>query len=252
MDDTKEVVEGFEKVQGLEIKYFKQENQGKMHAINELVNQAQGDLLIECDSDDYFKDYAFRTIFNTASNMQEDIYACAYLKYDQNECNIGKLFLNEYTTMFDLYFKEAEDGEKALVFNTSIRKKYSYELENGEKFATEARMYHKMDKDYKIKCVNEPLLICEYQKDGYTKNINEIFKNNPYGHYAYFKEMLTMNLKGISLKKRLYMIKHYILFCVLTNKKFKEAYTNIKGGTNIFLFILLYIPGKLITKKKFK
>ena len=51
---------------------------------------------------------------------------------------------NDYI-MFDLYFKEGETGEKALVFFTNVRKKYKHELEKGENFVTEARMYHKMD-----------------------------------------------------------------------------------------------------------
>ena len=56
----------------------------------------------------------------------------------------------EKTTMFDLYFKDLEDGEKALVFFSGIRKKYEYRLEKKEKFVTEARMHHEMDINYNI------------------------------------------------------------------------------------------------------
>lgn len=250
-DETEQYVNGFIEEKAFIVRYFKQENQGKMVALNELVKKAEGERIIECDSDDYFKKGAFQVIENTASTMDEDIYACAYLKYDQNECNMGHLFAKKRTTMFELYFKEAEDGEKALVFNSNIRKQYCYELENKERFITEARMYHKMDKDYQIKCINEPILICEYQEEGYSKNIQEIFKKNPYGYYEYFKEMFEMNLKGISFSKRLYIIKHYILFSVLTNQKWEKSYREVKGKLNKLLFILLYFPGKFLTKKKF-
>lgn len=219
-DDTKKIVQEFIKENTFSIKYFFQENQGKMSALNNLVPEATGDLIIECDSDDYFTDAAFKYIKDKCI-IDEEIYAYAFLKYDQNDCNIGRLFITDgmENTMFDLYFKQGEDGEKALVFNTDIRKKYSHQLEQNEKFITEARMYHQMDKNYKIKCYNQAIMICQYEKDGYTKNIKEIFKTNPKGYYAYFKEIFEHNMKDITLKKRLYIIKHYILFSYLAKAR---------------------------------
>lgn len=250
-DNTKELIKKFINDDRFDIQYYSQENKGKMEAINNLIPYITGDLIIECDSDDYFKENAFLTIKNTINELNENTYALCYLKYDQNECNIGNLFKEKETTMFNLYFKEGETGEKALVYNSKIRREYSYELEQGEKFITEASMYHKMDLKYKIKCINEPIMICEYQQDGYSENITEVFRKNPYGYYKYFKEMFDMDLKGIYFNKRMYILKHYILFSVLTNKKFKESLETVKGNINKILFMLMYMPGVLITKKKF-
>lgn len=258
VDDTKTVVENFKKnnnTNNLEIKYFFQENQGKMIAINNLVEKATGDLIVDCDSDDYFTHDAFKIISEEYEKHEEDIksnefYGLCFLKYDQNGNNIGNNFKKDITTMFDLYFKEGETGEKAIVFLTNIRKQYKHELENNEKFVTEARMYHKMDEKYKMICINKQVMICEYQKDGYTKNINKQFKENPYGYYNYFKEILEKDMKGVPFKKRLYVIKHYILFITLT--KNKNLLRGVKGILNKFLLVLLYIPGMLKTKKMFK
>lgn len=252
IDETQKVVEKFIKEDQLDIQYYSQENSGKMEAINNLVPYSTGDLIIECDSDDYFKDSAFKTIKNHYNELDDDTYALCYLKYDQNECNIGNLFKEKETTIFDLYFKEGENGEKALVYNARIRKQFQYELENSEKFITEARMHHKMDLKYKMKCFNEPIMICEYQDGGYSKNIIEVFKKYPYGYYEYFKEMFTMDLTGIYFNKRMYMLKHYILFSYLTNRKFNEAFKNVQGIFNQILFTIMYIPGKIATKRKFK
>lgn len=251
-DDTQKIVEGFIQDNKFDIQYYSQENSGKMVAINKLIPYSTGDLIIECDSDDYFKENAFNIINKNYNQIDDNTYALCYLKYDQNECNIGNLFKEKETTMFDLYFKQGEDGEKALVYNAKIRKQFSYELENNEKFITEARMHHKMDLKYKIKCFNEAIMICEYQKEGYTNNIKEIFKKYPYGYYKYFKEMFDMDCKGIYFYKRMYLIKHYILFSSLTNVKFKEAFKNVKGTYNKILFTILYIPGIIATKIKFK
>lgn len=248
-DNTKQLIQDYIKENRIEIKYCFQENKGKMKALNSLVEFVTGDLIIECDSDDYFKEDAFKIIKDNYNKMDENTYALAFLKYDQNGNNIGNLFKKEDTTMFDLYFKQGENGEKALVFNAKIRKQYKYELENNEKFITEARMHHKMDLKYKIKCINEQLMICEYQKDGYSKNIQEVFKQNPYGYYKYFKEMFNMNFKGIYFSKRIYIIKHYILFATLTNAK---KIFDIKGIQNKVLLAILYIPGRVMTKIRFK
>lgn len=249
-DETKQVVETFVKENKLEIKYFFQENQGKMQAINNLIENAQGDLIIECDSDDYFTNNAFESINNAfEKNENKDFYAFCFLKYDQTGKNMGNNFKKEKGKMFDLYFKQGEDGEKALVFNSQIRKQYKYELENGERFITEARMFHKMDEKYDIICVNEPIMICEYQKEGYTRNIIKQFKENPYGYFKYFKEILQKNMNGVPFGKRLYAIKHYILFATLTNQK--NITKQVKGMFNKILIICLYIPGKLATKKRF-
>lgn len=243
-DNTKEIVKEFIKENKIKIKYYKQENQGKMSAINKLVTEATGDLIIDCDSDDYFTHNAFEIIkeeYNKYKN-EENIYGLCFLKYDQNNNNMGNEFKNIKTTMFDLYFKEGETGEKAIVFFSNIRKKYKHELEHNERFVTEARMYHKMDEKYKIICINKPVMICEYQEEGYTKNIAKQFKENPYGYYEYFKEILQRDMKGVNFKKRLYVIKHYILFSYLV-KKYNSKIIN--GVTNKIVYFLLIIPGIL-------
>ena len=53
--------------------------------------------------------------------------------------------------------------------------------------------------------------------------------------------MFEINLNGVLLKKRLYIIKHYILFSYLTKQKHPLKY--VKGALNNFLAALLFIPG---------
>ena len=251
IDNTKNIVAEFREENKIEIKYYYQENQGKMIAINKLVEQATGDLIIDCDSDDYFTQDAFKIVkeeYEKNKNNKE-IYGLCFLKNDQNGNNMGNNFKNIKTTMFDLYFKEGETGEKAIVFITNIRKKYKHEIENNEKFVTEARMYHKMDEKYYMICINKPIMICEYQKEGYTKNIKKEFQENPYGYYKYFQEILQKNMKGVKLNKRLYAIKHYILFSYLT--KSKNNVKQIRDLKNKILYVILYLPG-ILKSRNFK
>lgn len=257
VDDTKAVVEAFKEnnnSNNLEIKYYFQENQGKMVAINNLVEKATGDLILDCDSDDYFTHDAFKIIKEAYDENEKELksdkyYGLCFLKYDQNGNNMGNNFKNKETKMFDLYFKEGETGEKAIVFLANVRKQYKHELEHGEKFVTEARMYHKMDEKYKMICVNKPIMICEYQEDGYTKNIKKQFIENKYGYFEYFKEIMQKDMKGVTFNKRLYAIKHYILFGYLTKAKNKLGY--IRDFENKLLYILLYIPGMIKSKMQY-
>lgn len=250
-DKTKEIVQKFQEknVPNLEIKYFEQENQGKMVAINNLVEHVTGEYMIDCDSDDYFADNAFKYMKQKIeeSKQEKNIYGLCFLKFDIKGVNLGKVFTKNRSTLFDLHFKENDQGERAILFISSIRKKYKHKLENGEKFVTEARMYYEMDKENELLCFNLPIMICEYQEKGYTKNIVKQFKKYPYGYYKYFSEILEKNMHGVLLSKRLYAIKHYILFSYLTNQYSSK---NIKGLENKILYYILLIPG-IIKSKKF-
>lgn len=251
-DNTRIIVEQYIKEGIIDVKYFSQENQGKMVAINNLVSKATGDLIVECDSDDYFTKDAFGTILKALEECKDmgETYALVFLKYNQKGENMGnEFFENNYqSTMFSLYFKEGITGEKALVYNARIRKQFTYELENNEKFVTEARLHHKMDLKYEVRCFNKAIMICEYQKEGYTKNTNKLFKQSPYGYYAYFKEIFEQDMHNVTIKKRMYVYKHYILFSVLTKQK--HPIKNVNGILNKIMVAALYIPGKIVTKRK--
>lgn len=218
-DVTKSIVEKFISKNKIDIKYVYQKNSGKMSAINRAIEIATGDLIVDCDSDDFFSKDAFKTIEQEVAKLfkNNNLYGLCFLKQDLLGNISGKMFPENYmeSTMFDLYFKHNIEGEKILVFNSKIRKRYKHELENGEKFVTEARMYHKIDEIYKILCINETIEIGDYKEDGYTKNILETFKKYPYGYYKYFKEILQRGMNGIRFSKKIYILKHFFLFFIL-------------------------------------
>ena len=59
-------------------------------------------------------------------------------------------------------------------------------------------------------------------------DILKVFQENPYGYYEYFKEILKLHdMKGTSFKKRLYVIKHMILFSCLTKQKRLQPFGKI-------------------------
>ena len=253
-DNTESIVKEFKQYEDIKIRYFKQENQGKMQAINNLMNYVTGELVMDCDSDDYFINNAFKEIYEKKDLLLNDksLYALIFLKNENAEKLSGNRFKieNVKTTMFDMYFKDEVTGEKILVFNADIRKKYKHELEDNEKFITEARMYHKMDLDYYVKCFNIVVVEGVYLEDGYTSNIDKTFFKYPNGYYQYFKEILNRNTKNIKFNKRLYVLKHYILFEYLIESKIEL--NNIKCIVNKLLYILLIVPGRIKARAMIK
>lgn len=249
IDETKEIVRQFKENPYLQIRYYMQENSGKMSAINELTKKARGTFLMDLDSDDILAKDAIVSIKENCF-AYDNIYAFVFLKSDFKGNILGEEFSNTScnTTMFDITFVEKNEGEKALVFNTSIRKKFFHRIEKGEKFVTEARMYTEMDRYYSVFKHNKVIQLCEYQKNGYTNNIDKIFKQSPYGFYNYYKELLQFDFSKIDFAKRLHILKHYILFTYITSEPLEID--KVADFLNKLLLLILYIPGIVTAKKR--
>ena len=66
----------------------------------------------------------------------------------------------------------------------------------------------------------------------------------------YFKELLEFDFSQVSMKKRLYVLKHYILYSYLTGNNLDLS--TVYNLSNKILLILLYIPGIIKTKMLLK
>jgi len=215
MDDTKRLVEKWQEEKKINITYIYQENQGKMQALNHGIPLCQGEYILEVDSDDYLLDDVLEKLDSYKELLQKNkgVYALGFLRKVDNGVSIPFSQSGMVRSMYELYLKDGYQGEIALVFKQSARKKFIHHLEEGEKFITESRMYHEMDKKYQgIVCINEYLVGGIYELDGYTKNIKQMFTKCPKGYYHYFLELLNFPNRKITLGKYWYAIKQYLLF----------------------------------------
>lgn len=253
-DNTEELVKGWIKENKIEIKYYKQKNAGKMAAINNLSKYVTGDIWIEVDSDDYFIDGVLKDIAKDYESLDEKAYGILYYKKLGNkELKRNEELNDKVVSLYDMHYKYGYSYDMALTFRTNIRKKFDYELEHNEKFITEARTYYKMDQAYYgLLIKNNLIMYCEYQEDGYSKNILKIFKRYPFGYYEFFKELLNYPYKKIKKEKYLYMLKHYILFTTLTNHSYSFSVKQLKKIKDRILFTILYLPGKIFISLKIK
>ena len=164
IDNTKQIVSGYIKQKIIDVKYFYEENKGKMYALNRLVEMSTGDYIIECDSDDYFDIAALKTVEDTIQKYpdMENIYAIAFLKYDQEGNNMGNDFPedNYISTMFDLYFKEKITGEKeANITHYKVGNKIRKTIEEiggtmPEKLPTPSKSLKELEKERKNNLLN--------------------------------------------------------------------------------------------------
>ncbi|OAS85142.1 glycosyltransferase family A protein [Metabacillus litoralis] len=203
-DLTEELFEKwFEENKSFVIRYYKVENGGKHRAINKATDLAKGKLFFIVDSDDYLVNDALESIIKWEHTLENNESYCGI------SGNKGKSKLDYIGTTFDGEYIDATSlernkfnitGDKAEVFYTNILKKYKFDEIEGEKFITEATVWDRMAYDgYKLRWFNKTIYICDYLEDGLTKNIQEIFSNNPKGTAVYFKQQIKYykcNLKG--------------------------------------------------------
>lgn len=251
-DDTYKEVEKWTKEKLFKIIYRYQDNMGKMKAINNYMDLASNPYVVEIDSDDVLKPNSLRdALYIMDHSNLKDIYAYAFLKEINGKINLLPL-LNKPVKMFDIYNKYNYKGDLLLIFKTSIRKKYKYDLEPGEKFITEGYFFNELDRNYKgIGLDNRIVLECTYQDDGYSKNIDKIFFKYPKGYLKYYKDCLLMDLKGIKFKNYLSLLKNYLFFIYINKEKLSDALDGLNFKER-FLLRTLYLPGLIKYKKKYR
>lgn len=188
-DNTKNIVQAWIEENKISIKYLYQENQGMHGAHNTAYKNIDSEFNVCIDSDDFMPDNAVKVILRNLINLEGQYAGLVGLDADTSGAIIGTKIpeqLNE-CTLSSLYEKYQVKGDKKLVYKTEIVKKYpQYPLFKGERLVPLSYLYALIDQDYKLKPINEVLVIVEYQADGSTKNILKQYKKSPRG-FACFR-----------------------------------------------------------------
>lgn len=248
-DDTKDVVNSFIKDGIININYIFQENCGKQRAYNKGIKAARGELFTCIDSDDYYLPNGLEKIYNLSKEIEyvnydgekynsNEIAGFIYLSIYKNDEIVGSKFPHdrEISTMFEMYNNRKVTGDKGITFKTEILKKYSFHVFNGEKFTTEAYLYNKICRDYKLLFINEKIEVKEYQKDGLTDNYEKLLFNNPKGHAMYLNECNYYNMSFIN---RLLLNANYYKFSKKAGYNFATIYK--KSENKLFLLLSLVV-----------
>ncbi|WP_269223371.1 glycosyltransferase family A protein [Flavobacterium sp. IMCC34518] len=183
-DDTQLLVQSWIKENKIEIQYFYQENQGMHAAHNTAYSYIKTPWNVSIDSDDYMTDNAVEVILKNLPETDSKIAGIVGLDIDKKGKVIGTRFPESITqsTISEIYHKHGVKGDKKIVYQTDIIKKYfPYPTFKGEKFVPLGYLYRLIDQDYLLKPINKALVIVEYKIDGSTLNILNQYRNNPKG-----------------------------------------------------------------------
>jgi glycosyltransferase involved in cell wall biosynthesis len=239
-DETESLIQSWIKENTIEIQYIRQENLGMNGAHNTAYANLKTPWNVSIDSDDYMPDNAVELIIKNIQNLDLKFAGIVGLDNDTKGNLIGTKFSKTLTqsTLSDLYHKQGVKGDKKIVYRTEIIKNYTpYPIIKGEKFVPPGYLYRLIDQDYVLKPINEVFVIVNYQKDGFTKNIFSLYRNNPRGFALH--RILKINL-STNLKERFKNMIH-LISCSL----FAKDITFLKQ-TESPLLILTALPFGLI------
>lgn len=252
-DNTEKIVKEFISENKLDIKYYYKKNGGKQRAYNFAVEKTRGELFICLDSDDEYVSDGLEIILKYWKKYEKNdkIAGMGYLSIYPDGKVIGTEFpQNEMIeSQFDIYNKYGVKGDKGLMFRTEIIKKYPFPVFEGEKFTTEALIYNRISKKYKMLYINEKIEIKQYHDDGLTAKYNDLLLRNPKGQALYHNER---NRHKMSFKQKILNNAVYYKFCKIAGYPFRKIWneSESKGMLLLGLPLGMYMVSKEKSKLK--
>ena len=244
-DNTRELVESWEKEKLLVIKYYYKENGGMHTGHNKAYELITTELNVCIDSDDYMPDNSVEKIINLWSLYGDDKYA-GIIGLD---CTVkGKIIGTSFPDNLkeckysELYTKYGVTGDKKIIYRTDVLKKFpAYPTFENEKFVP---LYLPIiiDREYNLLSFNEVFCIVDYQEDGSTLNIYNQYFKNPQGFS--FSRKIEMDYLPYKIQKIKSCI-HYIATSIISkNLNFlmespRKFYTFISIPFGTLLYFLL-------------
>ncbi len=239
-DNTEELFELWSENRYFAVRYVKQQNGGKMRAHNCGVKQANTELFVCVDSDDYLEQNAVEKILNCWQDNKKDFYAGIIAYKSADGLNpVGNEFIKLNRVTLSGEYKAGFKGDTTLIYRTDVLKDHLFpEIEN-EKFVTEAYIYDQIDQKFQMLLLPEICTIIEYLPDGYSNSYLKLLRENPIGWSLYYKQCYKLE-RSFSLKIK--YISKYICFSLLG----KSSHILKKSGNRLFcvfcypLGVLLY------------
>ena len=197
-DNTSEVVKTFIEEGIITIKYVFKRNGGKHRAINEGVQQAQGELFFIADSDDMLPPDALKMVVEVYQQIKDDKNFGGVAGVDAYPD--GRIVGSGLPTptldcnSIEIRSKYHVLGDLSEVFRTEVMKEFPFPEIDDEKFCPEVLIWNRIARKYKLRYFNEPIYIAEYQDGGLTARIVEIRMKSPIASTTCYAEMLSLDI----------------------------------------------------------
>lgn len=195
-DDTREVVANLKEKCGgaFPMGYVYKANGGKHMAINIGAERARGELLFIADSDDLLTDDALETVANSWHDISDDKsfagIAGLDITMDTREV-IGSGLPQEHIdcNAIDIRYRHHVTGDMKEVFRTEVLREFPFPEFVGERFCPEQLVWFRMARRYRLRYINKPIYIADYQPDGITAGITRARMRNPSASMLTYAEL---------------------------------------------------------------
>lgn len=195
-DDTREVVANLKEKCGgaFPMGYVYKANGGKHMAINIGAERARGELLFIADSDDLLTDDALETVANSWHDISDDKsfagIAGLDITMDTREV-IGSGLPQEHIdcNAIDIRYRHHVTGDMKEVFRTEVLREFPFPEFAGERFCPEQLVWFRMARRYRLRYINKPMYIADYQPDGITAGITRARMRNPSASMLTYAEL---------------------------------------------------------------
>lgn len=195
-DDTREVVANLKEKCGgaFPMGYVYKANGGKHMAINIGAERARGELLFIADSDDLLTDDALETVANSWHDISDDKsfagIAGLDIAMDTREV-IGSGLPQEHIdcNAIDIRYRHHVTGDMKEVFRTEVLREFPFPEFTGERFCPEQLVWFRMARRYRLRYINKPIYIADYQPDGITAGITRARMRNPSASMLTYAEL---------------------------------------------------------------
>lgn len=240
-DNTREVVEKFQKEGNLKIHYYYKTNGGKHTAINYGVQKAKGDLFFILDSDDFLAENAIELKKNAWQKNKDNDKIAGIIGLSQftNGNIVGDTFLNDnwQIPFVDYYLKYQLRGDKSVAFKTEVMKQYPFPEKEGIKLVFEAVVWHEMAKKYEVLCLNEVIQFIEYQEQGLSNSFYKLWYVQSMA-FSFF-QLIKNNTYSFS-KYPSAFVWNYIHLAINSLLSGENYFWELKGLNKKIMYLLMY------------
>ena len=223
-DNTAELIHNWQAEETrFKIRYVYKENGGLHTGYNAGIENAETELFVCIDSDDWMPDDAIERIEALWSKISDKGYVgiMGIDRYENGQC-VGGMFPDNTSEMY-LYEKLTKyqiPGDKKMIHRTDLLKKVApMPTFAGEKNFNPSYMMYQLDQFGKLFVTNDCFCIVEYQPDGMSNNIIRQFRNSPRSFAETRK--LYLSFPDITWKFKLKHSIHYMSSCILARRLIK-------------------------------
>ncbi|MGY0391571.1 glycosyltransferase family A protein [Bizionia sp. KMM 8389] len=204
VDDTKVLVEKWQKVAKIDIEYHYKSNGGMHTGHNLAYKLIETELNVCIDSDDYMPSDGVENILSIWNNLTDknSVSGIVGINVDQSDKIIGLPIPESLTrgSYFDLYKNGNAVGDKKFVLNTKrLKEEELYPEFKGEKLVPLGSLYIKMGDKNPFVFQNSIFCVVDYQVDGSSNTIFRQYKKSPKG-FAYARKSNNKFIKSTSLR----------------------------------------------------